>query len=101
MQTEGSTVWISPPGRDISTLQAGSFYNVPSHGQPVAFAPTQAGHAAAFTGLYHPSQSLAAGSVHPLLHQSQAINGASEIAGPPGVYHQPQRSSQINWVNNF
>ncbi|PKU82343.1 GBF-interacting protein 1-like isoform X2 [Dendrobium catenatum] len=100
-QTEGSTVWISPPGRDISTLQPGSFYNVPSHGQPVAFAPTQAGHAAAFTGLYHPSQSLAAGSVHPLLHQSQAINGASEIAGPPGVYHQPQRSSQINWVNNF
>ncbi|KAL0916104.1 hypothetical protein M5K25_013587 [Dendrobium thyrsiflorum] len=100
-QTEGSAVWISPPGRDISTLQAGSFYNVPSHGQPVAFAPTQAGHAAAFTGLYHPTQSLAAGSVHPLLHQSQAINGASEIAGPHGVYHQPQRSSQINWVNNF
>ncbi|XP_020597522.1 GBF-interacting protein 1-like isoform X3 [Phalaenopsis equestris] len=103
-QSEGSAVWISPPGRDISTLQPSSFYNIPSHGQPVAFAPTQAGHAAAaasFTGLYHPTQSLSAGSVHPLLQQSQAISGASEIAIPTGVYQQPQRPSQINWVNNF
>lgn len=102
-QSEGSAVWISPHGRDISTLQGGSFYNVPSHGgQPVAFAPTQAGHAAAFTGLYHPTQSIAAGSVHPLLQQSQAINGASEVSSPAaGIYQQPQRSSQINWVNSF
>ncbi|PKA50512.1 hypothetical protein AXF42_Ash013727 [Apostasia shenzhenica] len=102
-QSEGSAVWISPNARDISSLQTSSFYNVPPQGQPLAFAPTQSGHpAAAFTGLYHPSQSVAAGSVHPLLQQSQAMTGASEIAGPPpGVYQQPQRGSQINWVNNY
>ncbi|KAL0919474.1 hypothetical protein M5K25_011569 [Dendrobium thyrsiflorum] len=102
-QSEGSAVWMSPPTRDISTFQAGSFYNVPPQGQPVAFAPAQAGHAAAaFTGIYHPTQSVPGGSVHPLLQQSQAIGGAAEMGGPPvGIYQQPQRASPINWINNY
>ncbi|KAG0465057.1 hypothetical protein HPP92_019221 [Vanilla planifolia] len=101
-ESEGSAIWISPPGRDIPTLQASSFYNVPPHGQPVAFAPAQAVHTAAFAGVYHPTQSVATGTVHPLLQQSQPTGISPEVVGPPaGVYQQPQRASPINWVNNF
>ncbi|GFZ07571.1 flocculation protein [Actinidia rufa] len=42
-QNEGSTVWVAAPGRDISGLQANSFYNIPPQGQ-VAFTPPQPGH---------------------------------------------------------
>ncbi|XP_042520223.1 GBF-interacting protein 1-like isoform X2 [Macadamia integrifolia] len=99
-QSEGSAVWIPAPGRDISGLPASSFYNLPPQGQHVAFAPTQAGHGA-FAGIYHPSQTVAAASVHPLLQQSQTMAGAVEMVGPPaGVYQQPQRA-QMNWTNNY
>ncbi|XP_043689113.1 GBF-interacting protein 1-like isoform X2 [Telopea speciosissima] len=99
-QSEGSAVWIPAPGRDISGLQASSFYNLPPQGQHVAFAPTQAGHGA-FAGIYHPAQTVAAASVHPLLQQSQTMAGAVEMVGPPaGVYQQPQRA-QMNWTNNY
>ncbi|XP_020584296.1 GBF-interacting protein 1-like [Phalaenopsis equestris] len=89
-QSEGSAVWMSPSPRDISTFQPASFYNVPPQGQPLAFAPPQAGHAAsAFTGIYHPTQSIPTGSLHPLLQQSPAVAGAAEIGGPPvGIYQQ-------------
>lgn len=98
-QSEGSTVWIPAPGRDLSGLQASSFYNLPPQGQHVTF-PTQAGHGA-FTGIYHPAQTMAAATVHPLLQQSQTMAGPVEIVGPPtGVYQQPQRP-QINWANNY
>lgn len=103
MQSEGSTVWMTPPVRDISAFQAGSFYNLPPQGQQVAFATAQTGHAgAAFTGIYHPTQSVAGGSVHPMLQQSQAVGGAPEMTGPPvGMYQQPQRASPLNWINNY
>ncbi|PKA51199.1 hypothetical protein AXF42_Ash010639 [Apostasia shenzhenica] len=84
--------------------QGSSFYNIPPQGQPIAFAPTptQAGHSGAFAGLYHPSRSVAAASVHPLLQQSQAMARASEVLGPPvGIYQQTQHTPQINWVSNF
>ncbi|KAA8524895.1 hypothetical protein F0562_011318 [Nyssa sinensis] len=97
-QSEGSAVWIAPPGRDISGLQASSFYNIPQ-GQ-VTFAPTQAGHAA-FAGLYHPAQAVTPANVHPLLQQSQAMAGAVDMVGPTAsVYQQPQHA-QINWPNNY
>ncbi|KAJ4975563.1 hypothetical protein NE237_000669 [Protea cynaroides] len=99
-QSEGSAVWIPALGRDISGLQASSFYNLPPQGQHMAFAPTQAGHGA-FAGIYHPGQTVAAATVHPLLQQSQTMAGAVEMAGPPaGVYQQPQRA-QMNWTNNY
>ncbi|KAK8969567.1 hypothetical protein KSP40_PGU003893 [Platanthera guangdongensis] len=100
-------VWISPPGRDISTLPAaGSFYNVPphGHGHPVAFAPAQAPHGATYGGVYHPSQSVAAAPMHPLLQQSHAVmGGSSEMIGRPvPVYQHPQQCApQINWADNF
>ncbi|XP_042497820.1 GBF-interacting protein 1-like [Macadamia integrifolia] len=99
-QSEGPAVWFPAPGRDISGLPASSFYNLPPQGQHVAFAPTQAGHGA-FAGIYHPAQTVAAATVHPLLQQSQTMAGAVEMVGSPaGVYQQPQRA-QMNWTNNY
>ncbi|KAK8269997.1 hypothetical protein V6Z12_D11G165600 [Gossypium hirsutum] len=40
-QSEGSAVWIAPPGREISSLPASSFYNLPPQSQNVTFPPTQ------------------------------------------------------------
>ncbi|KAJ8498773.1 hypothetical protein OPV22_009325 [Ensete ventricosum] len=76
-QSEGPAVWIPAPGRDISALQASSFYSIPSQGQHMTFAPTQAGHGA-FSGVYPPTPTVAA-PVHPLLQQSQTVAGAVEI----------------------
>ncbi|XP_020102847.1 GBF-interacting protein 1-like isoform X1 [Ananas comosus] len=98
-QNEGSAVWIPTHGRDISSLQAGSFYGLPPQGQPMAFAPPQAGHGA-FSGIYHPTQTVTAQAVHPLLQQSQSVAGVVEMVPPTGLYQQPQRP-QINWTNNY
>ncbi|XP_052178020.1 GBF-interacting protein 1-like isoform X3 [Diospyros lotus] len=98
-QSEGSAVWIATPGRDISGLQAGSFYNIPPQGQ-VTFTPTQGSHGT-FAGIYHPAQAVSAASIHPLLPQSQTVASAVDIVGPTtSVYQQPQHS-QINWPNNY
>ncbi|KAK6918709.1 hypothetical protein RJ641_017131 [Dillenia turbinata] len=99
-QSEGSTVWFAAPGRDIASLQAGSFYNLPGQVQHVAFSPTQASHGT-FAGIYHPSPAVTAPTVHPLLQQSQSMGGAVDMVGPtPSVYQQPQ-NAQINWPNNY
>ncbi|KAL3633668.1 hypothetical protein CASFOL_022430 [Castilleja foliolosa] len=99
-QNEGpGGVWYTTPGRDISTLQASSFYNLPQ-GQ-LAFAPSQPGHGS-FTGIFHPGQAVTAANVHPLLQQSQAItNNPVDMVGPAtGVYQQPQHT-QLNWPSNY
>lgn len=98
-QNEGSGVWYTTPGRDISALQASSFYNLPQ-GQ-LAFAPTQPGHGT-FTGIYHhPAQAVTATNVHPLLQQSQAMTNPVDMVGPtPNVYQQPQHA-QLNWPSNY
>ncbi|KAK6789681.1 hypothetical protein RDI58_013481 [Solanum bulbocastanum] len=96
-QSEGSGVWITP-GRDLSSLQASSFYNLPQ-GQ-VAFTPTQPGHGN-IAGLYHPAQPVTAQTVHPLMQQSQTMSGPIDMVGPTAtVYQQPQHS-QINWPSNY
>ncbi|MCD9646128.1 hypothetical protein HAX54_035696 [Datura stramonium] len=96
-QSEASGVWITP-GRDLSSLQASSFYNLPQ-GQ-VAFTPTQPGHGN-IAGLYHPSQSVTPQTVHPLMHQSQTMAGPIDMVGPTAtVYQQPQHS-QINWPSSY
>lgn len=98
-QNEGSAVWISAPGRDISSLPAGSYYGLPPQGgQHVTFAPTQANHGT-FAGLYHPGQAVTAAPVHSLVQQSQGMAGAVDMVGaPPSVY---QQHAQTNWPNNF
>nr|GLL24233.1 uncharacterized protein LOC109159086 isoform X2 [Ipomoea trifida] len=97
-QSEGSGVWISAPGRDISSLHASSFYNLPQ-GQ-VTFSPTQPGHGT-FAGIYHPTPPVTTPTVHPLLQQSQNIAVPNEMVGPTGnVYQQPQHS-QINWPSSY
>ncbi|BBG99877.1 Kinase-related protein of unknown function D, partial [Prunus dulcis] len=94
-QSEGSSVWVAAPGREMSSLTS-SFYNLPQQGQHVTFTPTQAGHGT-FAGIYHPAQAVTAATVHPLLQQSQTMAGAVDMVGPGGsVYQQPQHA-QINW----
>ncbi|CAO2206438.1 unnamed protein product [Urochloa humidicola] len=91
LQTEGSGLWVPTPGRDISALQANSFYGLPQ-GQQVTFAP-QAGP---FGGIYHPAHTVAGAAVHPLLQPSHTMAGAVEIVAAPGsVYQHPQ--AQMNW----
>ncbi|KAK8711801.1 hypothetical protein V6N13_147064 [Hibiscus sabdariffa] len=92
-QSEGSAVWIAPPGRDTSSLPASSFYNLPPQSQNVTFASAQ------FAGMYHP-QGVAA-SVHPLLQQAQTMAGAVDMGGAAAanVYQQPQHAQ--NWPSNY
>ncbi|XP_073027846.1 uncharacterized protein [Primulina eburnea] len=96
-QTEGSGVWFTTPNRDISNMQASSFYNLPQ-GQ-LAFTPTQPGPGT-FTSIFHPAQAITATTVHPLLQQSQSITSPVDIVGPTAhVYQQPQHT-QLNWPTN-
>ncbi|MBA0757469.1 hypothetical protein Gotri_020567 [Gossypium trilobum] len=99
LQSEGSAVWIAPPGRDISSLPASSFYNLAPQGQNVTFAPTQV-VPGSFAGIYHP-QAATAAAVHPLLQQAQTMAGAVNMGGSAaGVYRQPQHA-QMNWPSNY
>ncbi|PPD81185.1 hypothetical protein GOBAR_DD21869 [Gossypium barbadense] len=99
LASEGSAVWIAPPGRDISSLPASSFYNLAPQGQNVTFAPTQV-VPGSFAGIYHP-QAATAAAVHPLLQQAQTMAGAVNMGGSAaGVYRQPQHA-QMNWPSNY
>ena len=102
VQNEGPSVWYTTPGRDISTLHASSFYNLPQ-GQ-LAFTPNQTGHGT-FTGMFHPAaQAVAPQNVHPLLQQSQGITNPADMVGPTGnVYQQQQQPqhAQLNWPSNY
>ncbi|XP_021320823.1 GBF-interacting protein 1-like isoform X2 [Sorghum bicolor] len=93
LQTDGLTLWVPTPRRDISALQVNSFYGMPPQGQQVTYAP-QAGHGP-YGGIYHPAHSVTGAAVHPLLQPSHSMAGAVEIVGAPGVYQHPQ--AQINW----
>ncbi|XP_075476065.1 GBF-interacting protein 1-like isoform X2 [Primulina tabacum] len=97
-QSESSGVWFTTPSRDISNLQASSFYNLPQ-GQ-LAFAPTQPGPGT-FTSIFHHAQAVTAATVHPLLQQSQSITTPADIVEPTAhVYQQPQHT-QLNWPTNY
>ncbi|KAH9318567.1 hypothetical protein KI387_020336 [Taxus chinensis] len=101
-QGEGSAVWFPQQPRDLLGVQASSYYNMQQipHGQHVTFAHTQGGHAA-FSGLYHPTQSGPAPNAHPMLQQTQALGGAVGVVGAQaGVYQQPQRA-QLSWPNTY
>nr|GLL23080.1 GBF-interacting protein 1-like isoform X2 [Ipomoea trifida] len=98
-QNEGSGVWITAPGRDVSSLQASPFYSLPqSH---VAFTPTQPGHGP-IAGIYHPVPPVTNPALlHPLLQQSQAMAGPVDMVGPTATVYQQPQYSQLNWPNNF
>ncbi|TMX03727.1 hypothetical protein EJD97_014618 [Solanum chilense] len=96
-QSEGSGVWITP-GRDLSSLQASSFFNLPQ-GQ-VTFTPTQPGHGN-IAGLYHPAQPVTAQTVHPLMRQSQTMSGRIDMVGPTATVYQQPHHSQINWPSSY
>ncbi|GLT94229.1 hypothetical protein SLE2022_119810 [Rubroshorea leprosula] len=99
-QSEGSTVWIAAPGRDMSSLPPTSFYNLPPQGQHVTFAPTQAAPGP-FSSIYHPAQAVSAATVHPLLQQSQTMAGAVDMVGPAASVYQPPQHAQINWPSSY
>ncbi|XP_076922411.1 GBF-interacting protein 1-like [Bidens hawaiensis] len=81
-QSEGSGVWMAAPGRDMSGVQANSFYNIP-----------QGGHGTFASIYHHPAQPVTTSAVHPLLQQSQILAGPGvDMAGP---------TPQINWPNNY
>ncbi|KAL2475978.1 GBF-interacting protein 1-like [Abeliophyllum distichum] len=96
-QNEDSHAWTSAPGRDMTTLQANVFYNLPQ-GQHSVFPPSHVGHGT-FPGIYHPTQTISAPStLQSLPQQSQAV------AGPLGAYPQPRlqpqqqpQHAQMNW----
>ncbi|KAK9075529.1 hypothetical protein SSX86_003853 [Deinandra increscens subsp. villosa] len=91
-QSEGSGVWMAAPGRDMSGLQANSFYNIPQGGQ-VAYTPTQGNHGPFPSIYHHPVQPVTTSAVHPLLQQSQTLAGAGVDMVVP--------TPQINWPNNY
>ncbi|XP_034678347.1 GBF-interacting protein 1-like isoform X1 [Vitis riparia] len=100
-QSEGSAVWIPAPGHDISSLQSNSLFNLSTQGQHPTFSPAQAGHGA-FTGMYHPTQTMAAPlAVHSLLQQSQSMAGSVDMMGPPASGYQPPQHAQINWNPSY
>lgn len=94
-QSEGSGMWISGPGREMSGLPSNSFYLPP----PLAITPPQSGHGGgAYGGIYHPAQP----NVHPLVQQSQTMAPSVETVRPPiGAYHQHSLSSQVNWNTTY
>ncbi|CAN4110113.1 unnamed protein product [Withania somnifera] len=95
-QSDSSGVWINAHNRDLSSLQASSFYNLPQ-GQ-VSLTPTQPGHG---TVAYHPAQPVTASTVHPLLQQSQTLAGPVDVVGPTtNIYQRPQHS-QMNWPSSY
>ncbi|KAK8621481.1 hypothetical protein V6N13_067910 [Hibiscus sabdariffa] len=98
-QSEGSPVWIAPPGRDISSLPASSFYNLAPPGQNVTFAPTQV-VPGSFAGIYHP-QAATAAAVHPLLQQAQTMAGAVNMGGSAAGVYRPPQHAQMNWPSNY
>ncbi|KAL5064019.1 hypothetical protein RYX36_025756 [Vicia faba] len=56
-----------------------------------------------FAGVYHhPAQAGTAGTVHPLLQQSQTMAGAVDMVGPgENVYQQQPQHAHINWPSNY
>ncbi|PHT59308.1 hypothetical protein CQW23_01671 [Capsicum baccatum] len=97
-ESESSGVGINAHNRDLSSLEASSFYNL-SQGQ-VALTPTKPGHGA-FAGIYHPAQPFAASTVHPLMQQCQTIGVPVDMVRPTAnVYQRPQHS-QMNWPNSY
>ncbi|CAI9772589.1 unnamed protein product [Fraxinus pennsylvanica] len=91
-QGEGSSLWFTTPSQDISTLQAGSFYNLPQ-GQ-LAFSPTQPGQGA-FTGIFHSVQPVTSATVHPLLQQPQSITTPMDMMRPTASVHQQAQLNQV------
>lgn len=97
-QSEGTGVWLAPPGRDISGLQASSFYNL-SQAQ-MASPATQVSHGN-FAGNFYSAQPVTGAAVHPLLQQSQAMSAPVDINGPAPSVYQPSQPTPMNWPKNY
>lgn len=97
MQSEGTGVWLAP-GRDISGLQASSFYNIPQ--AQMASPATQVSHGN-YAGNFYSAQPVTGAAVHPLLQQSQAMAAPVDVNGPVPSVYQPSQPAPINWPRNY
>eukprot|EP00249_Psilotum_nudum_P021826 c28270_g1_i1 orf=714-3578(-) len=103
-EADGSAVWIHAHlSRDMTGLQANSYYNIPAQGHHTGYThtpPTHAHPAAAYASLYHPSQSGSVGSAHHLLQQQQTLGTVGAGSVQAGTYQQAQRT-QLNWTSSY
>uniref|UniRef100_A0A7N0ZYG0 GBF-interacting protein 1 N-terminal domain-containing protein n=1 Tax=Kalanchoe fedtschenkoi TaxID=63787 RepID=A0A7N0ZYG0_KALFE len=103
-QIESPGEWMAGTGRTISGMQVNPFYNLATgQGHPMVFPSTPAGFGG-FGGVYHPAaaQTIPATqpTVHPYIHQTQAIGSAEAGAMPPaGFYQQQPQGAPIIWNN--
>ncbi|XP_024384604.1 uncharacterized protein [Physcomitrium patens] len=107
-QGDSSTVWIQAAmPRDIgpsAAMQTSLYYSLAGQGQHSGYAHSQQpthGHAhpnAAYTNLYHPSQTGPAPS-HQMLQQPQGMGGAGGNSQAGAYQQQPQRAQQ-SWNNS-
>jgi hypothetical protein len=105
-------MWIPAPGREIPTLQAGSFYGFSPQGaagQHLAFAPgppgatvqappTAAAGSHAFAGIY-PHQLL-----QPPPHSVEMVDPTAAGVGPTASLYPPPPAPQrtpINWTGSY
>ncbi|KAJ4815699.1 Cell wall protein AWA1 isoform 1 [Rhynchospora pubera] len=120
-QNEASAMWIPAPGRDLSTLQAGSFYGLSPQGaagQHLAFAPGPTGPTAqaspaaaagphAFAGIY-PHTAAMAIPHHQLLqpppHSVEMVGPTAAGVGPTASLYPPPPAPQrtpVNWAGGY
>ncbi|XP_078171420.1 uncharacterized protein LOC144565509 isoform X2 [Carex rostrata] len=121
-QSEASAMWIPAPGRDLSTLQTGSFYGLSPQGaagQHLAFAPGPPGQQAqapptaaagphAFAGIY-PHTAAMAIPHHQLLqppppHSVEMVGPTAAGVGPTAGLYPPPPAPQrtpINWAGSY
>ncbi|XP_074380837.1 GBF-interacting protein 1-like isoform X2 [Apium graveolens] len=97
-QSEGTGVWLAPPGRDISGLQASSFYNIPQ--AQIASPATPVSHGN-YAGNFYSAQPVTGAAVHPLLQQSQVMAAPVDVNGPAPSVYQPSQPAPINWPRNY
>ncbi|XP_072978932.1 uncharacterized protein [Typha angustifolia] len=115
-QAETSDIWIQTP-RELPSLQASPYYNLPGQTPHAAFMPTHPSHPSFnataqsshvhYGSLYHPPQATPIGSPHPLVPQQApppmggSIGVGVAAPGPQlGAYQQPQLG-HLNWTTNF
>ncbi|KAI5077921.1 hypothetical protein GOP47_0007745 [Adiantum capillus-veneris] len=99
-QVDASALWVQ--SRDLSGMQANTFYNVHGPGQHTGYMPSHAAHSHHATGFASYSQSAPTPPNHQLLQQPHALGNLGSLgAGSHAVmFSQPQRGP-LNWASSY